>query len=75
MCGAHGAKEVTESRDHIARKTPEAQGVRGLRGHRGEAAGRTVLSCTRPGPARGASAALGAGWWGSGRSAEPRDEP
>ena len=75
MCGAHGAKEATESRDHITTKTPEAQGVRGLLGHQEEAAGRTVLSCTRPGPARGASAALGDGGWVSGRSAEPWDEP
>lgn len=34
-------------------KTLEAQGVRGLRGHLGEAAGQTALSCTRPGPAPG----------------------
>lgn len=56
-------------------KTLEAQGVRGPRGHLGEAAGQTALSCTRPGPAPRASAALGAGRWGSRRSAKPQDVP
>ena len=75
MCGAHGAKEATKSRDRVSMKTPEAQGVRGPRGHRGEATGQTVLSCTLLGPARRTSAALDAGQWGSRRSAGPRDAP
>ena len=75
MCGAHGAKEANKSRDRVSTKTPEAQGMRGPREHRGEATGQTVLSCTRLGPARGASTALDAGRWGSRRSARPRDAP